>query len=275
MPKFKIGKAREGNGYCFFNEQDEEICRPYTSVWPFYQGYALVQDNDRMFFINEDGEQTGPKFSYINTIGRIPLRDVPWGGAYSHYELGSKLIPYNGFIGGFAIIFNDGKQGVVNYKGESVVSCKYDEISLDGCYEHSFYIPVCNSGKWGYIDSQTGEEVTELVYDKATQWTELTDRTRLSKNGKFGIVNKHGIELTDFVFDNIKNFHDGVAVVRIGVNFGYLREDDCNLITDVNLMSAYPFSGGYGEVTTYGNFGFQTNLFVDIEGNMYERVPSI
>lgn len=269
----RIGEAREGAGYCFFNESAEEICRPYEDLWPFYKGRALAKERGQLFFINEEGTEFGPRFDYITTVGRVPVQQVPRGGAKEHYKEGRKLRPYKGFVNSLAIIFIGGKQGIINHKGHLVASVEYDEVCIDSIPRKSNYLPVSKAGKWGYIDRRTGEEVTLIAYDKSVQWTELTAVTRLAKDGKYGLVDKHGYELTNFEFDHIKPFSDGMAVVRIGRQFGYLREDNFTLATDVEFNSAYPFINGYGEVTIKGFFGSIKTRYVDKEGRIFRKLP--
>ena len=269
--QLRIGEAREEAGYCFFNEAGEEICRPYQDLWPFYKGRALAMERGQLFFINEDGEQVGPRFDFINTVGRIPVQQIPRGGAEAHFKEGRKLRSYKGFVNGVALIFIGGKQGLINRRGHLVAGCQYDEVCID--IRRSNYIPVSKAGKWGYVDRRTGEEVTLIAYDKSTQWTELTSCTRLAKDGKYGLVDKHGYELTNFEFDHIKSFSDGMAVVRIGRQFGYLRGDNFTLATDVTFNSAYPFINGFGEVTIKGFFGSIKTRYVDKEGRIFRKLP--
>lgn len=269
----RIGEAREGAGYCFFNEDGEEICRPYEDLWPFYKGRALVMEKRQLFFINENGTQVGPRFDYINTVGRIPFQQTPRGGAEAHFKEGRKLRPYKGFVNGLAIIFIGGKQGIISRKGHLVASVEYDEVCVDSIPRKSNYIPVSKAGKWGFVDRRTGEEVTLIAYDKSTQWTELTTATRLAKDGKYGLVDRHGVELTPFVYDHIKPFSEGMAVVRIGRQFGYLREDNFSLATEIEFNSAYPFINGFGEVTIKGFFGSIKTRYVDKEGRIFRKLP--
>ncbi len=271
--QLRIGKAREGAGYCFFNENSEEICRPYQNLWPFYKGRALAMERGELFFINEDGVQVGPRFDFINTVGRIPVQQIPRGGAEAHFKEERKFRPYKDFINGLAVIFINGKQGVINRKGHLVASADYDEVCIDIIPRKSNYIPVSKAGKWGYIDRRTCEEITLIAYDKSVQWTELTSCTRLAKDGKYGLIDRHGHELTDFRFDHIKPFAEGMAVVRIGRQFGYLREDNFTLATDVEFNSAYSFINGYGEVTVRGFFGSIKTRYVDKEGRIFRKLP--
>jgi hypothetical protein len=249
--RLRIGNSREGEGYSFFNEDNEEICRPYENLWKFFRGRALAMEKGQLFFIDEEGKEVGPRFDYITTTGRIPVQQRPRGGAEAFFNEGQKFRAYKGFLNELAIIFIDGKQGVIDCKGNLIAGCQYDEVCID-TPKTSHFIPVSKAGKWGYIDRRTGEEVTLLAYDKSTKWTELTSCTRLSKNGKYGIVDQNGYELTDFYFDHIKPFSSGMAVVRIGRKFGYLRQDNFTLATEVKFDSAYPFINGYGEVTIQG-----------------------
>lgn len=272
MKELVVTKCKDG--FTFINKDGEEICRPYDNVWDFSsKGVALVQERNDFFFINKDGERVGPRFDYISRYGRLgkSLSTPAMGSARDYFERGSKFQSYKGWINDMAIIFINGHQGIINKRGHLVTEVTYDEVCLDGVQKKSPYIPVSRNGKWGYIDKRTGKEVTLITYGPSVQWTELTPRTKLSKNGKLGFVDNHGFELTFFEFDRIGRFTNGFAIVRKGLVYGYLREDDLTLLSDVVFLSAYPFLDGFGEVVVKTIFGRKTR-FIDKNGRLFKKI---
>lgn len=126
------------------------------------------------------------------------------------------------------------KQGVIDDKGNLIVEIKYDDI---GIMEDEELIPVRIGNKFGYIDT-TGIEVIKLTYDYLFYdgWNlilackdsltgfidtnnnividfkyELDTRMgfynrdfSLAKlNGKYGVINRQGKTLIDFIYDDI------------------------------------------------------------------------
>lgn len=262
--------AKKDNKFTFINDRGEEICPPYDNVWAFDKGLALVQNKARMFFIDEEGNRHGDVFDYICRYGDSRII-ITKGSAIEVFDTEEELQPFQYWLGDCAIIMSENKQGVINRKGNIVVPPEYDLVSIDQ-KRPSNYIPVSRNGKWGYVDKRTGLEVTEIIYDSMCKYTPLTSRTKLSIDGKFGIIDKKGKQLCPFIYDQIGNFIDGFAVVRIGIKFGYIRYSDCTEVDEIRYISAYPFVFGYGEVSLKGIVGTKKR-YIDKDGKIYRKRP--
>ena len=69
------------------------------------------------------------------------------------------------FKGDYAMVYHDGKFGIINRNGEEVVPCLYDSIEGSDSYLEGGYIGVIKDDKFGYVDAQ-GNETTEFKYNR-------------------------------------------------------------------------------------------------------------
>ena len=60
---------------------------------------------------------------------------------------------------------------------------------------------------------------------------------------KFGYINKEGKKAIDFQFDEVKDFSEGLAAVRIGVHWGYIDMSGTHIIPS-QFDEVYSFSEG-------------------------------
>lgn len=70
------------------------------------------------------------------------------------------------------------------------------------------------TGKMGYKDSKTGTSVIDVQFDRANNFKENVAFVR--KGNKWGLINKKGDLIVNFVLSQPGKFEDGVAVVDIG-----------------------------------------------------------
>ena len=90
--------------------------------------------------------------------------------------------------GALALVICAGKRGFLNSKGEEIISCIYDNISL----EKDNIIRVEINGKHGFITPE-GKELIPCKYDRASFF--LNGISYVKLNGKSGIINLRGDEI--------------------------------------------------------------------------------
>lgn len=106
------------------------------------------------------------------------------------------------------------KYGFKNAKGVIIVQPKYDNIRRN----HSEGLQGVNigenefagGGKWGFIDF-TGKEVIALKYDDVKDFSEGKAAVKL--RGRWGYIDKNGNELTPFQYAEAGDFSNGKATV--------------------------------------------------------------
>lgn len=134
----------------------------------------------------------------------------------------SMVMPYSGLYA----IWRGNKIGAVDADGNIVIPTEYEDLV-------------------GARQSQ--EPFRILSYAK--------------KNGKYGLINRQGQQLTPCKYDEIRAFQQGMARVRIGGKWGFIRSDGKEVIPAV-YDSALPFVYGVSEVVRDGK-----RMFVDLENN--------
>jgi hypothetical protein len=138
------------------------------------------------------------------------------------------------FSGGLAAVEKDahglyrqGKWGFIDRTGAEIIPFNYDGALSFSCglaavnvggrhqfttYDYSIGIYRVLGGKWGFVD-RTGVEVIPLKYDEVRPFVEDMAAVRL-KN-KWGFIDKTGTEVTPFKYDEVKDFSKGMAAVKI------------------------------------------------------------
>lgn len=115
---------------------------------------------------------------------------------------------YLSFVDGIAAASIDGKWGVVDTAGTTVIPFKYDYLFYfyhgnDKSREHG-RTKACRNGKWGYINIHENQ-VIPLIYDELHESAYNDDwRYALARlNGKWGVINHDGAVLIPFEYDEM------------------------------------------------------------------------
>jgi len=184
----------------FLNTEEKEILyEDYGDDWQWGilgEDDAVLYglDGSDMFFeyegligtVNLDGKIIIPfKYEIIRDFLWICINDPP--------------LPYQCRI-------ND-KWGLVDKNGIEVVQCQYDSI---GWYSDNS-ISVNNSNKWGWIEYGTWKEIVPCVYDEVGEISEGNYAVKL--NNKWGYLNKDAKPFTDFIYESVGLFKNGIAKV--------------------------------------------------------------
>ena len=100
--------------------------------------------------------------------------------------------------------------------------------------QYDFQGPYCNgiakvkkNKKWGFIDT-TGAVIAPMKYDEVENFNDGLARVRVSQKG-WGLLNTSGQEIVKPMFEWIFDFQNGKAKVKAGGQFGYIDRNG-NLI---------------------------------------------
>ena len=178
-----------------------------VTVAPLKLANAETTDIDDSVTWNR--EHLGDKYAIYSKIS---------SGVITPYIYGDHL----SFVDGIAAADINGKWGVVDTTGATVVSFKHDYLFYFYHQGEKSCEPgrtkACLNGKWGYIDIHE-QPVIPLVYDELHE-SGYNDHWRyaLAKlNGKWGVIAHDGREPVPFEYDemgfgNADNKNDGVLV---------------------------------------------------------------
>ena len=201
-----------------------EIVLPvvYDELGTFEDGLAYAKLNEKMMIIDVSGKEVldVSRYDYVHSF-------------------------YNGYCG----VSLDGKVGLIDMAGKEVLPCEYSfayatsqgllwASSMNGDLEFLFdstgkkliekervngftedYFIAMEKGKYGIID-RTGKVILPFEYDEYIYPTE--DIFALSKNEKWALAGVGEGLITDFLFDYVSGFSEGLACVKIGEKYGFI-----------------------------------------------------
>lgn len=186
---FSDGLARvaKGGKYGFVNESGVEVIpTKYNMASNFSYGAAAVKDeNNVSYYIGTNGEKLSDE-TYLET---------------------------KSFSEGLAACQDDNYlYGFVNNKGELVVQHKFNYVSWFKEGNCAVGKNVDGAVKYGYIDSK-GLQLCGFMYDEAKDFQGGVARVKM--NGKYGLVDRFGSQITCCDYDYIGEFkNDGYALAK-------------------------------------------------------------
>lgn len=131
--------------------------------------------------------------------------------------------------------------------------------------EIQFLIPFKNNDKWGFKDLNNNI-IIECLYESAWEFHE--GKAGVKKNGKYGFINTRGEDCSDFIYDDVRPYSDGMAAVMITSQSEYdifqnqksyfskwgVINHDGQLIVPIIYSNVPRFSEGLALVKTLTNY---------------------
>lgn len=81
---------------------------------------------------------------------------------------------------------------------------------------------IYNGEKYGYM-KQTGEEITDYIYDMAYPFSEGLACAIL--DGKYGFIDTNGAEAIPFIYEDAAPFCEGLAYFSTKEEYGFITKD--------------------------------------------------
>lgn len=116
------------------------------------------------------------------------------------------------FINGFAMVEKNGKAGIINSKGKSILPCDYDNSGIrpEEYIFHEGLALIEKAGSYGFVNTK-GKIVIPIQYESAFYFSEGLAPVR--KNNLWGYINSKGEEVIPFMFGPCSAFEYGRASV--------------------------------------------------------------
>jgi hypothetical protein len=249
-----VARVRLGGKYGLINTKGQSILKPKYNTISAFNAYGLAiatqgSENTRTILINRKGMQVGNQsfiqihpfseglavvkekngYGYIDTLGRLIIPAV-------YHKAGS-------FSQGRAAVYRDGTCGYLSHDGQSKVPFNYTR-----CQDFADGRAVVFQGmrKAGLIDT-SGQQVLEpsinrildfsegvgLVRDEQYRFYFITEQATMYNayyqqasgfnhgvavvqvNGKWGIINRRGMEVVAPKYSQIEAFENGYAKVKV------------------------------------------------------------
>ncbi len=141
------------------------------------------------------------------------------------------------------------------------VGCKEDKLSSQSNQtEEEIYLGDFkeNPFKWGYINKK-GEITIKAIYEDNRDFSEGLAAANFQ--GKWGYINKRGETVIDFQYRTATEFSEGFAIVQLFDRAYITIDTKGNVISRGNYEEQYPYSNKRSRIKEDGKYGF-----VNIDG---------
>lgn len=140
------------------------------------------------------------------------------------------------FKSGYAWAYNNG-YGVLNMSGKTIIPFQYENISE--CFDGNVFWVWQKDGKGdddliGLVNADN-KLLTEFKYNRVTDFDDGVAWAKIGE--KWAVVSDKGKELSDFIYDKHGKFTNGVAYVSKDNLYGYINSSG-NLITNIEYIGA-------------------------------------
>lgn len=225
-------RTLKNNKYGFIDKQGKMVVKAsYDYASEFSEGLARVGKGGKYGFVNDKGKVVIPIQYVAASNFNYGLAVVKTADNKSFFvDKTGKALNENvyqdakSFSEGLAAVQNQYyKYGFINPAGELVIPYEYSVVSWfkDGIAA----VGISEGGKtlYAYID-QTGDQLTEFEFEEAKDFQNGVGRVK--KGGKYGLVDKFGSPITCCEFDYISEFaEDGLALAKKGNFDVYLDKE--------------------------------------------------
>lgn len=158
----------------------------YQYAEPFRCGRAMVQVDDRRFYIDEGGNHL-------------------FGASFDHAE---------SFHHDRAMVMEGEKYRIIDTTGNTVALMNYDQVSPQSpwCWQVT---RIKGDTFWsGFVDLD-GKELTPLVFDEVGYYDPEVKRIRVGKGDRYGFLDEHAREVINVQFEQAEIFNHGKARVML------------------------------------------------------------
>lgn len=254
----------------YIDKTGKLIIQPrYRSAWAFHENKARVKPFDQPDqFITVAGDvissgtwtavddfseglarvQSGNTYGYIDTIGKMILPPVYFGGGSFWY--------------GLAVVSNEEKTGMINRHGEEIIPMIYDQVKYFAeekivlCYMPGTSVAYDLRGKEiarisGVKMIESNGQLISVRMDTMMYFFDLAQQRILTESNWFNIIylgdgrwagktqngflllNEKGEILSRKSYAQINRFTEGMAVYYTGNHWGYMDMGGAQLTIDV------------------------------------------
>jgi hypothetical protein len=160
---------------------------------------------------------------------------------------------------GFQILFNP-KSAVPRLSLDNLPR----PLTVDNMIKKCDIRLVGENGKYGYINSNTGERLTPVKYDDVCGWTQNfahlgTDRdlAKVQLNGKWGCINKDGMEIVPLKYDEIEIYRSDNPCIAACIDgkWGFIDNTGAEIIP-FEYDSVCSFYSHRARVEENGKYGY-------------------
>ncbi|MBJ2172752.1 WG repeat-containing protein [Aureibaculum sp. A20] len=155
------------------------------------------------------------------------------------------------FFGEYSIFKSDGKYGVLDLKGNQIITPLYTYLGNTNSPKF-FYFK--RNKKYGLVNLK-GEEIIKPMFDYISALTDKGKSVIVKKDGKYGLVSINGKNITEFKYENISgDFDSKVYPFRKDNKYGYINRKGKEIIKPI-YNHAQAFNDGFAIVSIDNKYG--------------------
>ena len=277
----------------------------YDNVgYSFSNGFIQVEKDDKYGLADTAGKEVlPPVYDFVGDFND----GLAWAEKNEMWGLidiaGNEVLPFiysQSFNEGFSRVKEDGNLSLVDKAGKEVLILPHDYYSVrdfnDGVavihfvpgdiwyiidktgnvkaqlkdyrYVSGFsegFAQVTKDGKYGFVD-KNGKDVVPPIYDDVQDFNE--GFAQVAKDGKYGFVDQTGKEVVPLIYDSVDSFSDGLARVEKDGKRNYIDKTGKEVVPSEYDLGWGEFSEGFADVKKGEKYGY-----IDKNGN--ETVPMI
>lgn len=284
---YEKDSAYRYSGYIVGTETDNGTMYKYINYNNKQQSKDEYQDIQRVVDY-ENKDEYYLIFKKDNKYGVIKNENIVINNEYDNIE-------YDSFNQLFTVK-KDGKYGVLKSNGETLISCLYDEIDIEGIYIYSlkgeeqiifdttgakienpkyksvynvedtnYKITINNENKYGVVDENNNEIIKNEYYYIGYLGNNYFVVS--GQNGKNGIMNNEGKVVLEVRYDTIEKLEksDIIEATELNTNTIILFNKEIKQIANISNSTLYE---GENFVKLYSN---NEQKYFDSEGNEKEN----
>lgn len=250
---FYLTKSGELLG--ILNSDGIEIVKPsYDSITMTKYGFFIVEKDNLYGLVNPSGQICiRASYDYISNCCINGMVEIKKGEKIGFANINTFFIiepiydSATSFEKGFSKVDIEGKYGLINKLGVECIPLYYDYIS-DCCINEM--VEIKKGEKIGFANINTFF-IIEPIYDSATSFDEK-GVSKVKIDGKYGFINKLGIQFIPLIYDWIYEPYNGVARTKLNNKYGCISYGEFEI-----------FKPEYDEVS-----GFDGNVVFARKGNL-------
>lgn len=222
------GKIKAG----FIDQKGNEVIKfKYDSAGDFINGYAPIAVINDFFSVSNKGVlNIEYDFTYFNDS--FPLSSAMFI---------RKIINTNKPIFAGSALY-----GFINKNGETIIEPQYTQIQ----YFQEGYSAVCKNDSWGFINAKNNK-LTDFVFSDARSFKQGFAAVLVADDfgvNKWGFIDKKGKIAILPKFDEVGDFNNGLAAVKINGKWGFINSKGAYVVKPTYKM-ATDFSNGLALAT--------------------------
>lgn len=224
--------VEENSKYGFANKKGQLIIAPsYEYASDFKNGFAIVEKDNKKGIIDSKAQFVIPMiYSWLELPNQYGVIRAKKDSLFGLIDIsGEEILPFSynqigSVSSGLLLIRSGTKYGYSNYKGEIVVSLKYDFAQgalLWGEFEKG-YAKYMRKEKFGIVDS-LGEEVVPAIFENIRSYKD-NGLFPVKKRGKWGYSNPSLQLIIPYNFQLAEKFANQLAIVKVDTAYGIINE---------------------------------------------------